>query len=404
MEHDATLEAIRLFVALVTVAALVALVVRRVAIPYTVALVVLGLVAAAVLPASDFTVTPELVLLVLLPGLVFEAALNMDANALRRTFGGIALLAVPGVLLTVGVVAVILNVATGLDLGLGFVVGAMVAATDPVAVIATFRAVGAPSRLATFVEGESLFNDGAALVVFAIAVRAMSSDVTAADLAITIGLTVVVSAVIGGIVGFVASRIIATVDDHLIELTLSLAAAYGTYILADELHESGVIATVVAGVVIGTYGRATGMSGKTQEALDTVWEFVAFLLTALVFLLVGLSIGIGQLVDALPAILWGVAAIMVGRALVVYGLLGGVSRVTRLGGHGRSVPLGWLHVMFWSGLRGAVAVAMALSLPADFPQRVLLQEITFGVVLFTLFVQGTTVEAVVRRIGPKPVD
>ena len=176
MEHDATLEAIRLFVALVTVAALVALVVRRVAIPYTVALVVLGLVAAAVLPASDFTVTPELVLLVLLPGLVFEAALNMDANALRRTFGGIALLAVPGVLLTVGVVAVILNVATGLDLGLGFVVGAMVAATDPVAVIATFRAVGAPSRLATALAGESLFNDGAALVVFAIAVRAMSSS------------------------------------------------------------------------------------------------------------------------------------------------------------------------------------------------------------------------------------
>jgi CPA1 family monovalent cation:H+ antiporter len=140
------------------------------------------------------------------------------------------------------------------------------------------------------------------------------------------------------------------------------------------------------------------MSARTQEALDTAWEFVAFLLTALVFLLVGLAITFPQLVEALAPIAWAVVAILVGRALVVYVLLGGTSLVISDRFH-RAIPRAWLHVMFWSGLRGAVSVAMALALPADFPQRVLLQEITFGVVLFTLLIQGTTTELLIDRLG-----
>ena len=399
MEAPETLAGIRLFVALVTAAALVALAVRRIAIPYTVALVVLGLIVAAAVPALEFVVTPELVLAVLLPGLIFEAAYQIELDELRRSFGGIALLAIPGVILTAVIVALILYLATGLALELGFVVGAMVAATDPAAVTATFRRLGTSRRLATLVEGESLFNDGTGLVAFAIAIRVVQTQVTAVDAAVTFVLIIAVSGFIGGVVGWVASRIIATVDDHLIELTISLAAAYGTYLIADFFHESGIIATVVAGVVLGNYGRRIGMSERTQEVLDVVWEFLAFLLTALVFLLVGLAITVPSLFDALPSILWGVVAILVGRGLVVYALLGGVSRISRLGGRGQGIPLPWLHVMFWAGLRGAVAVAMAMSLPLDFPQRTLLQEITFGIVLFTLLVQGLTVEQVVKRTG-----
>jgi CPA1 family monovalent cation:H+ antiporter len=399
MDHEQALEAMRFFVLLITLAAIVALVVRRIAVPYTVALVVLGLLAAALIPPRGFSVSPDLVLLVLLPGLVFEAAIRLEFGQLRRIFGGIALLAVPGVLVTVVIVAVILNLTTGLPMELGFVVGSMVAATDPAAVIATFRQAGSPRQLATLVEGESLFNDGTALVVFALALSNVTAQPSLLDGLVSITIVVVASMVIGGVAGFVASRIIATVDDHLIELTVSLAAAYGTYMLADTLHESGVIATVVAGVVIGNYGRQIGMSSRTAEALDTVWEFVAFLLTALVFLLVGLAISIDQLEQALPTIVWGIIAVLVGRVVVVYGLLGGVSRFSRLGGRQRTVPLAWLHVMFWAGLRGAVAVAMALSLPLDFPQREVLQEVTFGVVLFTLFVQGSTVELLIERVG-----
>ena len=405
MDSAATVEAIAIFVALITLAAIVGLVVRGLAIPYTVALVLLGLAGTFFLPRDLFVVTPELVLLVLLPGLVFEAALKIEFADLRSSLGGVALLAIPGVLISAAIVAIVLNLATGLRLELGFVVGAMVAATDPAAVIATFRQLGSPRRLATLIESESLFNDGTALVVFAIALRAVTGGISGGEVVVTLVGTIVVSTAIGLLVGYVVARAIATIDDHLIELTLSLAAAYGTYLVADQLHQSGIIATVVAGVVIGNHGRSIGMSARSQEALDTVWEFFAFLLTALVFLLVGLAIDLPRLIDTLPSIIWGVVAILAGRALVIYVLFGPASRLAaRLCG-GYQVPLAWLHVLFWAGLRGAVAVAMALSLPVDFPERALLQQITFGIVLFTLLVQGTTAEWVIERVGagrPKP--
>jgi CPA1 family monovalent cation:H+ antiporter len=405
VESPETIEAIELFVGLVTVAALAAVVVRRIAIPYSVALVVLGLTATTILPVGQIEVTPELVLLVLLPGLVFEAALRIDFADFQRSFGGIVLLAAPGVLISAGVVAVVLNVTMGMRLELGFVVGSMVAATDPVAVVSTFKQLGSPRRLATLIESESLFNDGTALVVFAVALRAAVGEVSLVEVAESMVTTVAVSAAIGLAAGYLASRLIASVDDHLVELTLSLAAAYGTYILADRIGQSGIIATVVAGLVIGNYGRRIGMNERTQEALDTVWEFFAFLVTALVFLLVGLAISVQQLADALPWIAWGVVGILIGRALVVYGLLGAASRLAMVTGRRRGVPIAWLHVLFWAGLRGAVAVAMALSLPIDFPERMLLQEITFGIILFTLLVQGTTVEWLIGRVGagrPRP--
>jgi CPA1 family monovalent cation:H+ antiporter len=395
---DLPLTSLALFVGLVTAAALVGLVARRVAVPYTVALVVFGLAAAVLGIQLDLDLTEELVLAALLPGLVFEASYKLDVIELRRSFGGVALLAVPGVVITALVVAGVLHLATGLPLELGFVVGAMVAATDPAAVVATFKRLGSPRRLTTLVEAESLFNDGTALVVFAIALRAVGGEVTLTDALVGFAATVAGSVVIGAVIGFVASRLIASVDDHLLELTISLATAYGAYLIADALHESGIIATVVAGMTIGTYGRRIGMSQRTQEALDTVWEFAAFLLTALVFLLIGLVITVPQLVEALVPIGWGVLAILAGRALVVYLVVGGTSRLISDRFH-PAVPVAWLHVMFWAGLRGAVAVAMALSLPADLPQRSLLQEITFGVVLFTLLVQGTTTELVIRRTG-----
>ena len=413
MTGDPTLDAIRVFVALVAVAGVAALLVRRLAIPYTVTLVVVGLAAATVLPRREFGVSPELVLLVLVPGLVFEAALRLDVRELRRTVGGIALLAVPGVLVSAAIVAAVLNVATGLPPSLGLVVGAIVAATDPVAVIATFRRLGAPRALATLVEGESLFNDGTALVVFAIAVRAAQADVGPAEAVATFVVAVLVSGALGLVTGWVASRLISSLDDHLVELTISVAAAYGTYLLADGIGQSGVIATVVAGVVIGNYGRTHGMTERSQEALDVVWEFLAFVLTALAFLLIGLAISLGDLLGSAASIGWGVVAILLGRAVVVYGLLGGASRLFRRvpappGGTPAassraglrrlpSLPMPWLDVLFWAGLRGAVAVAMALSIPAGVPQRELLQDIAFGVVLFTLFVQATTAERVVAR-------
>lgn len=395
MTGDMTVVSVEMFTALLAAAVLVALVSRRLGIPYSVALVLFGLAVATFLPGMAIEVTPELVLLVLLPGLVFEASFQTDIDSLRRTFGGVVLLAIPGVLVTAVVVAGALHYATGLPFELAFVVGAMVSATDPIAVIATFKRLGTSGRLSTLVEGESLFNDGTAIVVFSIALRAVAGEVTAVDAVGSFVVTLASSAAIGAVAGFAASRVVARVDDHLIETTISVLLAYGTYVIADVLHESGVIATVVAGMTLGSYGRRIGMSARTQEAIDTVWEFLSFLLTAIVFLLVGLAITARDLVEAGPAIAVGILAVLVGRAIVVYGLLGGAARLVRRSRG--AMPRGWLHVLFWSGLRGAVAVALALSLPDAFPQRSLLQAITFGIVLFTLIVQGGTIRWVVDR-------
>jgi len=396
---------IALLVGLLGLATLVAILVRPLRIPYTVGLVVAGLVLGGLASAAGIApieVTPDLVLVVLLPGLVFEAGYRLRIAELRRWSTGLVLLAVPGVLISALVVAFVLHVFAGLPIELAFVVGAMVSATDPAAVVAVFKQLRVAPSLATIVDGESLLNDGTGLVLFAIALQAVTQPFAPGGAAMAFAGAIVVSVTIGLVTGYVAARLISVIDDHLIELTISVVLAYGSYLLADEFHLSGVLATVTAAVVLGNVGPGRMLTATGADAIDTVWEFFAFLLTAVTFLLVGLAIPPGQLVEALGPIALAVVAALVGRALIVYGLLGGTARLAPIPGLAGRMPIGWLHVLFWSGLRGAVAVAMALSLPADLPQRALLQEITFGVVLFTLLVQGTTVGRLVSRVaGPR---
>ena len=294
---DTTLYVVELFVLLIGAATVVALATRRSGLPYSVALVLLGLLIAAFGPTAPLVVTPELVLIVLVPGLVFEAAYRLDFEELRRTYIGVAILAIPGVLVSAGVVALILTVA-GLPPSLAFIVGAIVSATDPVSVIATFKRLGAPSRLSTLVEAESLFNDGTAVVVFSIAVAAATGTVAPTNAIVWFASTLVLSAGVGLVAGVVATRLMVFAEDHLIELAISVVLAYGTYLLADRIGQSGIIASVVAGLVLGTYGRRVGLRDATFDALDQTWEFVAFMLTAFVFLLIGLAISIGTLVDS----------------------------------------------------------------------------------------------------------
>jgi CPA1 family monovalent cation:H+ antiporter len=411
---ETTLELIRLFVLLVGAAALVTLLARRIQLPYTVALVAFGIAAGIVAPLR-IEITPQLVLVVLLPALIFEASYQTDFGKLRPSLVGVSLLAGPGVLVSASIVAAALHFGAGLALPQAFVVGAMLSATDPAAVIATFKRLRSPRRLATLVEAESVFNDGTGIVVFALAVDFVSRPIGAAEIGVTFVFVTLVSSALGAVTGYLASRILPTVGDHLIEISLSVVLAYGTYLAADAFHLSGVISTAVAGIVLGTYGRKNGLSRRTEEALDTVWEFVAFLATAFVFLVVGFAISIRALADVAAPIAWAFAATLVGRAVIVYGLLGAwriVQRRTRRPKRARkrkdhqptgrdeaAIPLDWLHVVFWSGLRGAVSTALALSLPLDFPNRSALQGITFGVVLVTLLLQATTAELVVARWG-----
>ena len=389
-----------LLVAFLAALPVVAVVSSRLRLPYTVVLVAVGLVVSILSVQADMEIAPESLVTVLLPGLVFEAAFRLDGGELRRTFPGVALLAVPGVIVTAVIVALILHVAAGMSLALAFVVGAIVSATDPVAVVSTMRNLNAPRRLVTLVDAESLFIDGTAALAFVVALAAIGADPP--TLLEDVGQFItglLVSIAIGALSGLVVSRMLRSSSDHLIELTLTLLAAYGTYLVADLLHQSGIIASVVAGVVVGTFSRRVALSDRGLEIVDDVWEFLAFVLTGAAFLMIGLAIPLASLEAAAVAIAWGVVTVLIGRAVVVYGLLGTATAISSRLGWSPSLPIGWLHVLNWTGLRGAVAVALALSIPANVPERELLQGTVFGIVLFTLVVQGTTAGLVVRRTG-----
>jgi CPA1 family monovalent cation:H+ antiporter len=408
--HDAALDAIRLFVALLAGAVLVAIVARRVWLPYSVGLVVVGVVLTNVLGAPSLAITPGLVLAVLLPGLIFEAALRTEFEVLRPSLFGVLFLAVPGVVIGAALVAVALNVMTSLAIGPAFLIGAAVAATDPAAVIATFSRIGAPRSLVTIVEAESLLNDGTSVVLFTLAITAISGGASWEQGLATFAIVVSASVALGTVAGFVATRLMTMTDDHLVELAISVILAYGSYLVADAVHLSGIITTVVAGVTLGWYGRTHGLSRQALREIDVVWQFIAFLLTALIFLLVGAAISLSSVTAALGPIAWAVAAVLMARAFVVYVLLGGASVAlgsVRDGTAARRgiqpLPISWLHVLFWAGLRGAVAVALALALPADVPDREIVQGVIFGVVLFTLIVQGSTVGVVLDLLGIRGV-
>ena len=391
-------------IGLLLIASLVAIFVRRYRLPYTVGLVGIGLFISAIFEPLPNPISPDIILSLLVPPLVFEAAFHLRLDDLRRDLGFILTLAVPGVLLTTLVVGGLIYVANiGIDLQLAMVFGALIAATDPVAVVALFRRLGVPKRLQVLLEGESLFNDGTAIVLFNImlAIAGLATH-GASTLPANSGLgnwiaeflKVAGGGVLTGIVlGMFASQIIGRVDDPLVETTLTTVLAFGSYLIGEHvLGVSGVLAVVAAGIVNGNVGPR-GMSATTRVVVFNFWEYAAFLANSFIFLLIGLAIDIGDLLNNLPAIGIAILAVLLARALGIYGF----------SLFNREVSLKWKHVLYWGGLRGAIVLALALTLPVNVAPRVstqitLIRNMAFGVVLFTLLIQGISMDWVVQRL------
>jgi CPA1 family monovalent cation:H+ antiporter len=390
-----------LFVTLFAVATAVALLARWMKAPYTVALVVAGVLLGTARAFDPPHLTKELLFAVFLPGLLFEAAFHLEFRKFWQNKVAIGGLAVPGLLVSIGVTAAILTpVANGLHFVEGFtmlhalVFSALIAATDPIAVVALFKSLGAPKRLVVLVEGESLLNDGTAAVVFTLMAglatgRELSPGLAVLDFVRVVGM----GALIGTAIAFGASKVIQQVDDPMIEITVTTIAAYGSFAAAEQFHFSGVIATVSAGMVCGNYATRTGMSPSTRIAVESFWEYVAFALNSVVFLLIGFEVRMDTMLASWKAILTAYVAVTIGRAAVIYVVTAMLSRTRE------KLPWAWSAVLTWGGLRGGLSMVLVLALPPSFAHRDLLVTMTFGVVLISILLQGLTMGPLLRRLG-----
>jgi len=381
------------FAVLLLVASLVAIIARRLRLPYATGLVLTGVALAALPAAPHVAMTRELIFTALLPPLIFEAALFLPWRLLRREGLLVFVLATVGLLLAAAVVTFGLTALAGWTLLAAAVFGVLISATDPVSVIAVFRDLGIKGRLRVLVEAESLLNDGTAAALFALVLAAYQGDhPTVLGSLSALGLITVGSVFCGVLVAVPLTLLSASSTDHFVEVTLTIVAAYGSFLLAEHLHASGILATLTAGLIAARRGDSALVSAKGREAVETVWGVIAFFANSLVFMLIGMHEA-DQIYSSIGAdIAIAIALVMLGRAATIYPLAA-VFRASRW-----RIPGAQQHILFWGGLRGALALGLALGLPDDFPQRERIVSVAFAVVTFSLIVQGPTIAPLLAKL------
>ena len=379
---------------LLLIAAVVAMLTRRLKLPYSVGLVVAGILLAVLPFAPNIQLTKDLIFTALLPPLLFDAAYYIDWNQLRRDFSVVVVLATLGVIFSATITAAGMHFLAKWQWMSALVFGALIAATDPVSVIATFKEAKAHGRLLVLIEAESLFNDGTAAVAFGIVVALASGQhLTSLGISAMLAKTILGGILCGALVAVAALLLAGRTDDHLVEITVTTVAAYGSFLFADHFGLSGVLATITAGLVMGNFKALKTISERGKEAVQAFWEYAAFVANSLVFLLIGMNAA-RQNFSAIwiPAIL-AIFLVTLGRAMAIYPccLLFSRSSLRVTGKH--------QVILFWGGLRGALALALALGLPPTIPLREEIITISFSVVAFSVFVQGLTMVPFLRRMG-----
>ncbi|HEY5048014.1 MAG TPA: sodium:proton antiporter [Rhizomicrobium sp.] len=377
---------------LLLVACLVAIVTRRVGFPYAVGLVIAGIGLNLAGYRSGIELTRDLIFTLFLPPLVFEAALHLRWNQFCREAPLVLNLAFVGTIVSAAVVAGGMHWLIGWGWQAALLFGSLIAATDPVSVIAMMKEQRAEQRLRFIMEAESLVNDGAAAVLFSLCVAVISgANVTPGEMALTLILTVFGGILCGVVIAAAMLLLAGRSDDHLVELTLTVVAAYGSFTVAEQFKVSSVLATLAAGMVVGNWGRPRSFSERGGEAVTRFWDFAAFLANSVIFLLIGgREAKLPFAAYVLPALV-GTALALAGRAASIYPLSAIYSR-TKLAMTGMT-----RHILFWGGLRGALALALALAAPSSLPEHDALVGVAFAVVAFSIFIQGLTVPRLLRR-------
>ncbi len=382
---------------LLLIAAIVAIFTRKLRVPYSVGLVATGMALSLFSIQPDLHLTRELIFTILLPPLIFEAAFFLHWPELKRDFWVITALASIGVVFSAAVTAAGMHYFAGWQWMGALVFGVLIAATDPVSVIATFKEAGVHGRLRILVEAESLFNDGTAAVLFAVVTAiAAGHSVTAGSVSLALLQIVAGGILCGAVVAALTLFLAGRSKDHLVELTFTTIAAYGSFLLAEHLQVSGVLATLTAGLMMGNLGHLGIRSDRGRETVEAFWEYAAFVANSLIFLLIGIREG-QQNFWALGVTAAGaIALVLLGRAVAIYP----VSLL--FAGSGQKISATHQHILVWGGLRGALGLALAMSLPENIPHRSEIITVTFAVVAFSIFVQGLTMTPVLRWMGELP--
>jgi CPA1 family monovalent cation:H+ antiporter len=363
-------------------------------IPYTLLLVIVGL-GLSFIDIRLVNLSPELILEIFLPPLLFEAAWNTRWRDLKSHSIPVLLFTIGGVIISIVGVAFPLSLLTSLPLTIALLVGASLSSTDPIAVVALFKDLGASRKLLVLMEGESLFNDGIAVVAFVVLVG-LTMGMKGIDWANTLALVLAfigIGAGVGCLIGFGISYLTQRLDLPLVEQSLTLVSAYGTYLITEELGGSGVIGVVTLGIILGNFGSRIGMNPRTRLLVSEFWEFLAFFVNSIVFLLIGDQIRVFSLVDNLNLIVIAIVAVIFSRLLAIFGL-GYISNFFS----DIKIDSKESTILWWSGLRGSVSIALALSVPEMLPGRQAIIETVFGVVLFTLLVQGLTTQWLLEKL------
>ena len=391
-------ELVLILILLLLIATAVALVTQRLRISYVAGLVLAGLPITDLL-SRRIGLDPFLVLNLFLPILIFEAAINTDISRLRSTFKPIALLAGPGSVFSAAIIAVLVKFGLGLDWIPALLVGVILANTDTVSMIAVFKEIRVPSRLSTIVEGETLFNDAAALVTFNLLLVIYATGTISTTQVIKEVLIVALGGgLVGAVLGYLCLPIYVRLRDPLSSLLLTVALALGAFQLGQFLGVSGAVAVVIAGLVFGNLGLPRSASASDRITLISFWEYAGFIVNTFIFLLIGIEINPLTIWQTLPSIVLVILAYQLGRILSVYSLLWVLRWIDR------PIPLRWQHILILGNIKGSLSMALAVAIPLTLTGRELIIELVFGAVLFSLVIQGLALPWLIKKLDISQVS